>query len=60
MQYDDMFFEIVDTFEPRYLFGQDASFADNTSLEVTAVCKQARKGLFNPSARVGSPGRRTS
>jgi len=60
VQYDDMFFEIVDAFEPRYLFGQDASFASNTSLEVTAVCRQARKGLFNPSSEVGATGRRTS
>jgi len=34
-------------FEPRYLFGQDSSFANNTSLEVTAVCKQVREGMFN-------------
>ena len=37
VQYDQMFFEIVDVFEPRYLFGQDHDFADRTSLEVTAV-----------------------
>tara|TARA_R100000008_G_scaffold84213_1_gene71067 strand:+ start:217 stop:717 length:501 start_codon:yes stop_codon:yes gene_type:complete len=47
IQYDQMYFEIVDAFEPRYLFGQDSDFADGTSLEVTAVCKQARRGLFN-------------
>ena len=47
VQYDDMYFEIVDVFQPRYLFGQDSAFADETSLEVTAVCKQARRGLFN-------------
>jgi hypothetical protein len=47
VQYDGMYFEIVDVFEPRYLFGQDSDFADGTSLEVTAVCKQAREGLFN-------------
>ena len=50
MQYDEMYFEIVDVFEPRYLFGQDSSFTvDETSLEVTAVGKQARKGLFDAS-----------
>jgi len=49
VQYDEMYFEIVDVFQPRYLFGQDSAFADNTSLEVTAVCKQARRGLFNAS-----------
>jgi hypothetical protein len=48
VQYDGMYFEIVDAFEPRYLFGQDSDFADGTSMEVTAVCRQARKGLFNP------------
>ena len=47
VQYDAMYFEIVDVFEPRYLFGQDSDFADGTSLEVTAVCKQAREGLVN-------------
>ena len=49
VQYDQMYFEIVDVYEPRYLFGQDSDFADGTSLEVTAVCKQARKGLFDAS-----------
>jgi len=47
VQYDGMYFEIVDAFEPRYLFGQDSDFGDGTSLEVTAVCKQARRGLFD-------------
>jgi hypothetical protein len=48
LQYDDMYFEIVDVFEPRYLFGQDSAFTtDETSLEVTAVAKQARRGLFD-------------
>ncbi len=47
VQYDQMYFEIVDVFEPRYLFGQDSDFADGTSLEVSAVCRQAREGLFN-------------
>ena len=47
VQYDDMYFEIIDVFQPRYIFGQDSAFADETSLEVTAVCKQARRGLFN-------------
>jgi len=49
VQYDGMYFEIVDMFEPRYLFGQDSSFANNTSLEITAVCRQAREGMFNAS-----------
>jgi len=49
VQYDQMYFEIVDVFEPRYLFGQDSDFADGTSLEVSAVCRQARRGLFNAS-----------
>jgi hypothetical protein len=47
VMYDQMYFEIVDAFEPRYLFGQDSDFADGTSLEVTAVCRQARRGLFD-------------
>jgi hypothetical protein len=47
VQYDQMFFEIVDVFEPRYLFGQDSDFADGTSLEITAVGRQARRGLFD-------------
>ena len=48
VQYDDMYFEIVDIFEPRYIFGQDSSFTDvETSMEVTLVAKQAREGLFN-------------
>ena len=50
VQYDGMYFEIVDLSEPRYLFGQDSAFdnkLDNTSLEITAVCKQARRGLFD-------------
>ena len=48
VQYDEMYFEIVDVFEPRYLFGQDSSFTnDETALEITAVAKQARRGLFN-------------
>ena len=50
MQYDDMYFEIVDVFEPRYIFGQDSAFtADETSIEVTAVAKEARRGLFDAS-----------
>ena len=52
VQYDGMYFEIVDAFEPKYLFGQDSDFADGTSLEVTAVCRQARKGLFNPGKSI--------
>jgi len=48
VQYDEMYFEIVDIFEPRYLFGQDSSFTSTeTSLEVTLVGKQARRGLFD-------------
>jgi hypothetical protein len=47
LQYDQLFFEIVDVFEPRYLFGQDSDFADGISLEVTAVGREARDGLFN-------------
>jgi hypothetical protein len=53
VQYDQMFFEIVDTWEPRYIFGQDSDFADGTSLEVTATCRQARSGLFNPAGSLG-------
>jgi len=53
VQYDQMFFEIVDTFEPRYIFGQDSDFADGTSLEVTATCRQARSGVFNPVGSLG-------
>jgi len=50
MQYDEMYFEIVDVFEPRYIFGQDSAFTSTeTSVEVTAVGKQARRGLFNAS-----------
>jgi len=50
MQYDGMYFEIVDIFEPRYLFGQDSSFtSQETSLEITLVGKQARRGLFDAS-----------
>jgi hypothetical protein len=48
VQYDSMYFEIVDIFEPRYLFGQDSAFTSTeTAVEVTAVAKQARQGLFN-------------
>ena len=48
MQYDDMYFEIVDLFEPRYIFGQDSAFTnDETAMEITLVGKQARRGLFN-------------
>ena len=48
VQYDSMYFEIVDVFEPRYIFGQDSGFtSDETSIEVTAIAKQARRGLFN-------------
>ena len=49
IQYDQMYFEIVDVFEEaRYLFGQDRDFADGVALSVQATCRQARKGLFNP------------
>jgi|TARA_R110000851_G_scaffold269887_1_gene422566 hypothetical protein len=47
VQYDQLYFEIVDVFEPRYLFGQDSDFADGTSLEVTAIGREAREGLFD-------------
>ncbi len=48
VQYDNMYFEIVDIYEPRFLFGQDSSFTSTeTSVEITAVAKQARQGLFN-------------
>ena len=60
LQYDQMFFEIVDIFEPRYLFGQDHEFADQTSLEVTAVCRQVREGVFNPGRALGGNNRRMS
>ncbi len=60
VQYDQMFFEIVDIFEPRYLFGQDHEFADQTSLEVTAVCKQVRTGVFNPGKPMGGHNRKIS
>jgi hypothetical protein len=60
VQYDQMYFEIVDAFEPRYLFGQDSDFADGTSLEVTAVCKEARRGLFDAGNKVGTENRRIS
>jgi hypothetical protein len=51
VQYDEMYFEVVDLFEPRYLFGQDSAFTSDveTSLEVTLVGKQARRGLFDAS-----------
>ena len=53
IQYDAMYFEIVDVFEDaRYLFGQDVNFADGTALAVQATCRQARKGLFNPGKRM--------
>lgn len=58
VQYDQMFFEIVDTFEPRYLFGQDSDFADGTSMEVTAVCRQTRSGIFNPAGSLGGQNKR--
>jgi len=52
VQYDQMYFEIIDIFEPKYLFGQDSDFADGNSFEVTAVCKQAREGVFEPGSGV--------
>jgi hypothetical protein len=53
VQYDQMYFEIVDVFEEaRYLFGQDRGFADGNALSVQAQCRQARKGLFNPGKRI--------
>jgi hypothetical protein len=48
LQYDEYYFEIVDVSNPKYLFGQDKSFADNNSFEVVATCRQARSGVFNP------------
>ena len=48
LQYDEYYFEIVDVSNPKYLFGQDKSFADNNSFEVVAICRQARSGVFNP------------
>ena len=60
VQYDQMFFEIVDIFEPRYLFGQDHEFADQTSLEITLTCKQVRTGVFNPGKPMGGHNRRIS
>jgi hypothetical protein len=49
VQYDMMYFEIVDVFEDaRFLFGQDKNFADGIAFSVQADCLQARKGLFNP------------
>tara|TARA_R100000808_G_scaffold23253_1_gene51400 strand:- start:334 stop:864 length:531 start_codon:yes stop_codon:yes gene_type:complete len=53
VQYDQMFFEIVDAWEPRYIFGQDSDFADGTSLAVTATCRQTRSGVFNPAGNLG-------
>ena len=53
VQYDDLFFEIQDISEPRYLFGQDKGFVNNNSFEIRAVCQQARKGTFNPYDEVG-------
>jgi len=60
VQYDQMYFEIVDAFEPRYLFGQDSDVAAATSLEVTAICKEARRGLFDAGNKVGTENRRIS
>ena len=53
LQYDETYFEIVDVFEPRLIFGQDSGFNDHPALEVTAVCRQARKGLFDPGKNIG-------
>ena len=53
VQYDMMYFEIVDVFEEaRFLFGQDSGFADGNALSVQASCIQARKGLFNPGKKI--------
>ncbi len=51
VQYDNLFFEIVDISSPRYLFGQDAGFANFTSFEVELTCRQVRNGMFNPSKK---------
>ena len=49
VQYDMMYFEIVDVFEDaRFLFGKDKNFSDGIAFSVQAQCIQARKGLFNP------------
>ena len=53
LQYDEYYFEIVDISNPKYLFGQDKSFANNNSFEVVATCRQAREGVFDPGSRVG-------
>jgi len=54
LQYDNLYFEITDVSEPRFLFGQDSGFTpQETSVEIAATCRQARKGLFNPTGDVG-------
>ena len=52
VQYDEYYFEIVDISSPKYLFGQDKSFADNNVFEVVATCRQARQGVFNPGTGI--------
>ena len=40
--YNDHYYELVKTAEPKLLFGQP-----NQDFEITATCKRARKGLFD-------------
>jgi hypothetical protein len=40
--YNDYYYEIVKLTEPKLLFGQK-----NRELEIAAICKRARKGLFD-------------
>ena len=40
--YNDYYYEIVKLTEPKLLFGQK-----NKELEIAAICKRARKGLFD-------------
>jgi len=40
--YNDYYYEIVKLTEPKLLFGQN-----NKELEIAAICKRARKGLFD-------------
>jgi len=42
VRYDDIFYEIVSTVQPRRLFGQDKH-----QVEISANCIEARSGVFN-------------
>ena len=42
VRYGEIFYEIVKLMEPRKLFGQV-----NNTFEISAICKRARKGLFD-------------